>query len=252
MGTATSEECGAVSPPNYERAVSFNLGEAFPAGKPVAAFVVALSLAWKDLLYVNVRLVGGDATPPAKHEIGDGELRYLVGVAFAHLFEMRTCVAHAREKWPEVGAFLDGLPAAAQDDLRTVLDLNTTEHDWIEAALRYLRNQTFHYGANTNWKDLRWAMQQVDSEEGVISKANGTYAGTRLDFVELIWVQHLTRKFPKADTAGDTAAEALQEAHLRTLVQAVTEAMGAAIRFAMAALAAYLEALPEDVVTWES
>jgi hypothetical protein len=53
---------------------------------------MALSLAWKDLLYVTMPLVGGNEDGPAKQEVTDGELRYLVGVAFAHVYEMRTCV----------------------------------------------------------------------------------------------------------------------------------------------------------------
>jgi hypothetical protein len=242
-----------MSDPTHERAISFNLGETFPADNPVSAFVVALSLAWKDLLYVNLRLVGGDESGPAKQEVSDGELRYLVGVAFAHLHEMRTCMSQARENWPEVASFLDGLSGDVQDDLGQVLNLNTAEHDWIEPALRYLRNQTFHYGAKTNWKDTRWALRQVSAEDGVISKANDTYAGTRLDFAELIWAQHLTRKLPAGDLdADDDAKRALEERQMRTLVEVLTTAINAAIRFAMAALGSYLNELPEGVVTWES
>lgn len=238
---------------DYQRTISFNLGEAFPDTNPVAAFVVALSLAWKDLLYVNMRLAGGDADAPAKEEVSDGEMRYLVGVAFAHLQEMRTCISQARLKWPEVAGFLDRLSADAQQDLRLVLDLDTAENAWIERALHYLRNQTFHYGGKTNWQDVRWAMRAVKDEEGVVSKANDTYAGTRLDFAELIWVQHLTRKFPAAEPdADDVARQELKELQMRTLVQALTTAINAGIRFAMAALGAYFSDLPEGVVVWES
>lgn len=238
---------------NYERAISFNFGEAFPAEDPVAAFVVALSLAWKDLLYVNMRLVGRDEGGRATQVVSGGERRYLVGVAFAHLYEMRTCVSQAREKWPKVATFLDRLSADARDDLRQVLDLNTAEHDWIESALGYLRHQTFHYGATTNWKAVRWAIREVSTEEGVISKPTNTEVGIRLDFAELVWVQHLTRKLPAtALGADDEAKQALQERQLRALVEAVTTAMSAAIRFASAALDSYLNKLPEGVVTWES
>jgi hypothetical protein len=45
---------------------------------------------------------------------------------------------------------------------------------------------------------------------------------------------------------------ALQELQMRTLVQALTTAINAAIRFAMAALGSYLNGLPDGVVTWES
>lgn len=117
----------------------------------------------------------------------------------------------------------------------------------------YLRNQTFHYGGKTNWQDVRWAIRAVTAEEGVVSRANDTYSGTRLDFAELIWVQHLTRKFPATEPdADDEARQELEELQLRTLVQAPTTAISAGIRFAMAALGAYLNDLPEGVVVWES
>src|SRR4051812_29822838 len=68
---------GHMSPADYKPAISFDFGEAFPDTNPVAAFVVALSLAWKDLLYVNLRLVGGDGNAPSTYDVSDGEMRYL-------------------------------------------------------------------------------------------------------------------------------------------------------------------------------
>jgi hypothetical protein len=219
-----------------ERRIAFNMGRAFPADDPVADFVVAASLAWNDLLLVNMRLVGGDEDGPDKYEVSAAEVRYLVRVATAHLHELRECIGHSRETSGEVDEFLSRLPPDALSELSALMDLNTPENDWIETALAYLRNQTFHYGAKSNWKGLRWALRSVADKTGEIVATTTTNAGTRLEFADLVAVQHFV-KF-----GGDDA--------MAVLAKAVTAAIAGAIQFVMHLLWHYLNDLPESVVDW--
>lgn len=93
-------------------------------------------------------------------------------------------------------------------------------------------------------------MGVVADEEEQIELVNSKLSGMRLHFADLISLQHLTRKFPEHVANEDPSPEIVAE-RFKTLVIALREAAMAALGFAVAALDAYFDTLPDGVVRVE-
>lgn len=230
----------------------FKIGEAFPADKPVAVFLVSLSTALNDLLLTNRRLVGGDDIQPGLNDIGAAEQQFLLRSSISHVWELRESIRHARKN-SDVEAFIDTLPEAASDALTTIQNPNTSEAHWIVSAMEHVRNQANHYGGKWNWDDLEWAMTRLADNDGMIEMTSPKLAEMRLAFADEIAVQHLTRKFP--DYADDPDADVDDEtilARIHTLFIRVRDVTAAALTFTTLAVNAYLDTLPKGIVRPEA
>lgn len=226
----------------------FRIGDAFPADDRLAMFIVAMATALNDLITSARWLVGGKRDRPSHSKISDVERLYLLRLGIAQLHEFRETVKNGR-KDERVADFLDGLPASAKEDLERVLTVNTDKNDWIRATVEYVRNQTNHYGGKWNWEDVAWAMTQVKDSDGEVEMVHETLAGMRLRFADLIAVQYLTRKFPeyRVELNAELDDETIKT-RLASLFQALAAATAAAQNFAAAAVNAYLDTLPDEVI----
>lgn len=157
----------------------FRYGEAFPADRPVAVFLVALSTALGDLLRTSKWLVGGNDERPDQQSVAEDEHLHFLRLHLAQLYEVRETIKHGRLD-PDIAAFIVGLPGAAQKDLQRVMAINTAEGGWLLDAVRYVRNQTNHYGGKWNWQDTQWAMRQVATHDSDIVMANDADPGDAL------------------------------------------------------------------------
>ena len=229
----------------------FNMGKAFPADQPVAVFIVAMSSALNDLITVSKWLVGGDDDEPNRFEVSDVEQHYLLRLTVAQVHELRESLKHAR-KSEAVAVFLDGLPDTAKKDLDRLVEVATGEASWVRATVKYVRNQTTHYGGKWGWNELEWAMSQLADEDGEIEMRNSKVVGMRLRFADRVANQQLARKWPEytRDEHADLD-EATIAARLETLMVVLREAVVAAQNFVIAALQAYLDSLPALVVRSE-
>jgi hypothetical protein len=225
--------------------------EAFPVDDPVAVFIVAMSTAWNDLMTVSKWLTGGDYDAPNQFEVSDVERHYLLRLTIAQLHELQESIKHAR-KSEAVVAFLDALPEAAKRDLARVVQVDAGDAQWIRATVKYVRNQTNHYGGKHGWAELEWAMKQLADDDGEIEIRNSKLVGMRLKFADSVANQHLSRKWP--EYAQDPNAELDEEivtARLKTLMITVRDVVIAAQNFVVAAMQAYLDSLPQGVVRSE-
>jgi hypothetical protein len=220
------------------------MGDIFPADDHVAVFLVALSAALNDLLHAAKAIASGDAHAPGTREIEEAERLYFLRLSLAQIHEVRETISQGR-KTAEIHAFLNGLPEDVQHNLERLTDPHPDGRCWIPATIKYVRNKTHHYEGKWGWDDLRWAMRQVADQETGISLTNEQLSGLRLDYADLVMVQHLTRKFPEfeADDHADVEAQDL-EARMAELFQALSAITVAAQNFLHAAIHAYL---PEPV-----
>ncbi len=237
----------------------FNIGEAFPADSPVAVFLVVVSTALNDLLTVTKWLVGGDQDQPFQNDVSDVEHLYLLRLSSAHLQELRRSIRVARND-ADVEEFVSSLPESTRWHLHVLQNVNTDDDGWVEAAMRYARNQTFHYGGrwdreedDWSWDDQKWALGVVADKEGEIEMVNEKLVGMRLKFADEVAIQHLARKFPEYDDdpQADIDRETIEE-RLSTLIQPMRRATSAALSFTTEAVNVYLDTLPEDVVRVET
>lgn len=229
----------------------FKIGEAFPVDNPVAVFIVAMSSAWNDLLTVSKWLTGGDYDAPNQFDVSNVEQLFLLRLTFAQVHEVRASVKYAKND-AAVVAFLDTLPEQAKRDLDRVMTINTQEAQWVRATVEYVRNQTNHYGGLHGWDELTWAMKQTADVDGEIEMRNPKLVGMRFTFADSVVNQHLSRKWPEYVKDPDAELdEATIESRMSTLFIAMREVVVAAQTFVVAAVKAYLDTLPEDVVRIE-
>lgn len=231
---------------------TFKVGDVFPADDPVAVFIVAVSIALNDLLRTNKRMVGGNDAAPAQVEVEEDEQLYLLRLDIAQFHELCETIKNARNQFPDVETFISSLPAETQADLAQIEQVNPPNDAWVEAAIRYVRNQTFHYGGRWDWEALEWSLTTLRDEPSELEVANQTFGGLHLRFADLVTLQYLIRKIPEHSIANsDPPIEVVTE-RLGSLAQAVAAGTTAAIRFVEAALAIYFSQLPSDAYTLET
>lgn len=217
----------------------FEIATVFDPEDPLAVFVVALSSALRDLVYVNNQLVELMASDPIEARVR-GDRLYLLRLNIGHLHEVERTIAEGR-KSASISSFLSGLDSDTQENLAIVMSERDEGIEWVGKAIAYMRNQAFHYGTEKNLNAVRWAISEVttgDWSEGSISGAGGKFGELDLNFVDHISTQHL-HKFP------------LEQFDEKKSVDAFFDAVGiatrAAIRLSMAVLVAYLETREEDL-----
>lgn len=235
--------------------LTFEIGRVFPADDPLAVWLIALSTGLNDLLTTSRWIVGGSERAPGERQVSDAEQQYLLRVSFAQLFELRETIKHGLNLSVEpdgpkpIAEFVDTLPTEARADLAQVLAVNTNQDQWILATIKYVRNQTNHYGGKHGWAETEWALRTVAAEQGEVEMTSPHLAGMRLRYADLVAIQHLLRKSPEysADPLADVDDETIR-VRLSALFQAASESVAAAQNFVVAAINHHLEAMPDEVI----
>lgn len=220
---------------------SFKIGEAFPADDHVAVFLTAVATGLNDLVMTSKMLVGGDEHAPFQRTISDVEHLYVLRLSIAQLYELRETIKAAKKR-SAVRSFLDCLPKSAMERLAVLLELSPAGDRWIEDEIKYLRNQTFHYGLRP-WEPTEWALGVVADDEGDIVVESDRLAGLRMRFADQVATQHFLRGMPEQEPTSDDV-----ERRVGALFRAVRTATSAALDFATEAIRIYLDQLPNGTV----
>ncbi|HEV7529037.1 MAG TPA: hypothetical protein VGO29_09085 [Solirubrobacteraceae bacterium] len=215
--------------PRYE----MNMGLAFPADEPVARFVVGLAIVNNEWLRGMALMPKVESTEASDEQRGVRAM--LARQQAATCFEGIRFVATARERFPEVCSFVDGLNANAQGHYAQVQDAadpNSLHHlPW----LREHRNATMHvpkmhpkaFAAGT--EPMANAVATTASEDSYVEYGE-TVGSVRFGFADLVGLQLL----PWGEEAD--AIKKLSRARI---------ALGG---FVHEAVDAYLKSLPHGVV----
>lgn len=111
-----------------------SIEDVFPSKDPVSRFMVVVSMARNDVRHALFKAGSANA-------VSEPDFAYWVRLSTAHFFEAIAAVRNWRQL-PEVKAFLNRVPAAARDDLKTA----TGSLEQIgNAVVAHSRNRTFHY-----------------------------------------------------------------------------------------------------------
>jgi hypothetical protein len=119
----------------------FTMGEAFPATDPVARWLVTVSLALRDLIWANTKM------DEAADEAADDRTQYF-RMTCLHLWEIAKFLQETHDAWPEVEAFVDGLPAEARQHLADLRAAVNTEAELGGVGVEAVQIRDFlaHYG----------------------------------------------------------------------------------------------------------
>jgi hypothetical protein len=211
---------------------TFNIGAACPADKAVARFVTVLGIVnneWHRSMYL-MNLTQDDPD-------GAGIRLQLTRSQAASLLEATKFITDSRKRFPEVGAFVDGLGDDAQENLNRLLaalDPNSPHFmDWLKDH-RDVTNHfpKLHPAAYANGdEEIANALAAAASHTGTITSRE-TQAKERFGFADEVAVQLLPDIVENPDEIKKLAAARI--------------ALGA---FARAAIAAYIQNLPAGVVS---
>lgn len=157
----------------------FEFGEAFPAGDPIARFVVVLGMVSNDWHRLSLLMLEIGSEP-------DEEQRAVRMMLMRHSaathFEARSFIATTRRNFPEeVEPFVAGLNAEAHEQL-AIID---TPLPWLEPH----RNVTFHYPEMhpaayvANDEEIGAAMQAAATKRSSITV--GTFGRVRFAMSDL-------------------------------------------------------------------
>jgi hypothetical protein len=211
------------------RFLSVEIGKVFPAGSPVARFIVRLCLAANDLNAVNKR---------SREEVmqsGEGGNcgRYFFYLACAHYREAIKSIENDLRK-PEVVKFVGKLD---KDSQATLAKLQTAFTPWkgsfVETQLVPLRNSVFHYFSDPEGDaELALALAEASSKESRINLSpENLLLNTRFDFADEVM----------AVLAGRALGGKDREKGLEEVLSRLPDLMVSYISFAHAALVYYLE-----------
>ena len=179
--------------------IRFRIGDAFPAGDPVARFITVLAMMSNDWLRSNAEMqaLDDDTSDAAGHRL----MPFRQQASPHH--DAATFVANARRRFPEVDGFIQSLPQEAQDECARVvggIDPGSTHYhgDWLADH----RHVTFHYAnmhpeaAAHGEEELADALGRACRHRGSISMetSSGAFADGALLSAGVI------------DTAHDTSA----------------------------------------------
>jgi hypothetical protein len=211
---------------------TFNIGAACPADKAVARFVTVLGIVnneWHRSMYL-MNLTQDDPD-------GAGIRLQLTRSQAASLLEATKFITDSRKRFPEVGTFVAGLDADAQqnlDRLLAALDPNSPHFmDWLKDH----RDVTNHFPklhptayANGD-EEVANALANAAPHTGTISTGE-TQAKERFGFADEVAVQLLPDIVENPDE-----------------IKKLAEARIALGTFVRAAIAAYMYSLPAGVVS---
>lgn len=171
----------------------FKIGEAFPAGDPVARFITIVALMSNDWLrLIEDMMALEDANPDA---VGRRIMSFRQQAALHD--EAARFIADARRRFPAVDEFIKHLDADAQAECERVtggVDPKSGHYlgDWLADH----RNVTFHYPemhpdkAAHGKEEIMQALQEAASLEGTITFEEH-FGSTRFGFADEVAVQWL-------------------------------------------------------------
>jgi hypothetical protein len=213
--------------------IRFKIGEAFPPEDPLARWMTICAMALNDLLYVNRHLF-----PRLKEEIEseDYENVYFARLAGAHLFEVGKFLEKS-DRIEVVREFVRGLTddeQAAYEKVKSVGPRGTSE---FAEQLETARNQFFHYSELVQLAEdheaLKTAMNKIAGEEGEIEDGGVPITNFRATFADGVGVRLSIPDPPDREE----------------FVSDISEHIAAYLKFAFAAIPAYVQRLPGE--SWE-
>jgi hypothetical protein len=215
--------------------IRFRIGDAFPAHNQLARWMTVSMMALNDVLYVNRLLV-----PRLAEEIEseDYENVYLARIVGGHLFEVAKFLDHAHRRIPEIAEFINALDDGAQEAYEKVRAVGPNGNSDFAKHLGGARGQVFHYSTLVphaeDHEPLKAAMVEHAESTGEIRDEGVPLTGFRARFADDISVEL---------TFG---GQPLDE---REYVTEMSEHIAAYLRFAKAALRAYVQRLPSE--SWD-
>jgi hypothetical protein len=215
----------------------FKIGDAFPAGDPVARFITVLAMMSNDWMRSARYLL---EIQDGSHDEGGRRLMLFRQQASLH-HEAASFIVDARHRFPAIDAFLDGLPEIARVELAQIaggVDPKSPHYhgDWLANH----RNVTFHYPemhpdkAAHGAEEVYVALTTAAGIESTITVGDD-FGSVRFGFADDVVVQWL----PDVETEA------------RDILSELREAVLALARFVQRASRAYLEGRPQGTFTVE-
>jgi hypothetical protein len=150
----------------------FNIGEAFPADDPVARFVAVLGMISNDAnrsleQFLEIQDSDADAR---------GRRVALVRQQASAFYEAALFIGESTRRFPDVKAFVSGLPQEVQDDCARVAEgIKPGSPHYISDWLENHRNVTFHYSemhpdkAAHGQEEIKQALEDAAELEGSVT-----------------------------------------------------------------------------------
>lgn len=215
--------------------LKFKIGEAFPAGDPVARFVTVVAMMSNDWLREMAQML----EILDWHVDAEGRRVMSFRKQAASFHEATDFLSEARRRFPEVDAFVSGLSADARQEYdRVVAGTDPKSEHYVGDWLADHRHVTFHYArmhpdrAESGKEEISLALEAAADIEGTIAFEQN-FGSVRFNFADEVAVQWLP----------DTE-EKEKIAKLRDTVMALG-------RFAQLTAQAYLDSRPEGTFTVE-
>lgn len=213
----------------------FKIGDAFPASDPVARFISVLAMMSNDWMRSAQYLL--EIEDGSEDEGGRRLMLFRLQAALYH--EAASFIVDARQRFPSIDVFLDGLAETARDELSQIVggvDPKSPRYhgDWLADH----RNVTFHYPemhpqkAAHRAEEIYEALANAAEIESTIT-AGDNFGSVRFGFADDVVVQWLP----------DVGAEA------RDILSQLRETVLALARFVQRASRAYLEGRPQGTFT---
>lgn len=113
------------------------MGEVFPAGDPVARWLVTTSVGLNDVVFANALM--------EKAEKGYENL-YFFRLASSHLWELAKFITESHDAWEELQKFVGDLPEDARKRFKAIRQIVTTgELSTVGKELVQVRDLFAHY-----------------------------------------------------------------------------------------------------------
>lgn len=214
--------------------VTFRVGEAFPAGDPVARFITVLGLMSNDWLRSISEMLSLDDSDPDSEAQRVSLFRQQASLHH----EAATFIRDAKHRFPEIDSVVSSLPAVAREECDQVvggIDPSSPAYhgDWLADH----RNVTFHYPemhpekAQHGQEEITVALDAASGLDSSIEFGDG-FGSVRFRF------------------ADDVAVQWLPDGPEReTIIENLRESVLALSRFAQRATKAYLESRPSGTFT---
>ena len=209
------------------------MGEAFPANDPVARFVVVLGMMSNDALRSFSLL------DPEAASLGEDAAfqQWLFRQQAAMYVEAATFIKDSAHWFPEVQAFIAGLPPEAREEHeRVVGGIDAKSEHYVGEWLEPHRHVTFHYAemhpekAERNLEKVQQALKKVADQKGQITYGDEMHT-IRFGFADVV-----ARQWVPPDEDVET-------------IVVLREALLALVPFVQRAVMAYQDARPPGAFT---
>jgi hypothetical protein len=163
------------------RIASFRIGELFPSSDPVSRWLTVCAIAFNDTVPVNDRIVTA-----LQEDRPIGLRLYDLRLSASHLFEASKFLTESERRFPEIRAFIERMPEAAQAAHQRLTTAYAGSDEFAE-QLKQLRNHFFHYAelltVVPEYEALKRAMDaQADLQGDIIDP--GQVRGVRNTFAD--------------------------------------------------------------------